>query len=94
MLVRSKDTAYRERALSNDDQWTIDEAEGLSRGLEGLALLGDHLDVGDNLSRCSLRHDGSSHGQSRKCEVAERNHIREFGNWNEEVCSDVVMLWC
>jgi hypothetical protein len=55
-----KDATYGKWALSNNDEGTIDDGDGLSRSLESLALIGDHLDVVNNLGRCDLCHYGSA----------------------------------
>lgn len=68
------------------DERTIDDTDTLSRGLKGLALLSDYLDVVDHLSRCDSCGDGSSEGQCGSEEVSDGNHFcggeRSFRFWS------------
>ena len=64
----------RERSQANDNQGTVDEVDRLSRFLESLTLLREHVDVFDDLSRCGLRSDRSSKSQSGGDDVAEGDH--------------------
>jgi hypothetical protein len=73
--VRETGNNLWEGALANNDQRGVEEGDGLGRGLEGLALLGDHLDVGDDLGGSGLCHDGCGEGNSRGEEGAERDHF-------------------
>ena len=46
-----KGETYRKGSLSDNDQRTVDDGDGLSRALESLGLLSDQLNVGDHLRR-------------------------------------------
>lgn len=61
----------REGTLADDDEGAVDDGDALCWGLKGLRLLGDHLDVGDDLSGGGLR--GDSGYESRGEEVAEKH---------------------
>jgi hypothetical protein len=61
-------------ALADDDQRTINDGDALSWSLQSLRLLGEHLDVGDDLGwgeRSECRRGG--HGSDEN--FAERNHF-------------------
>jgi hypothetical protein len=72
---------YREGALADDNQRAVDGIDALSRRLQGLALLSDHLDVVDNLSGRQLCEDRSADGQSRGEDGAEGNHDDCMVEW-------------
>jgi hypothetical protein len=72
--VGETDNELGEWALADDDQRTINDSDALSWSLESLRLLGEHLDIGDDLSwreRSEGRHGG--HGSDEN--LAERNHF-------------------
>jgi hypothetical protein len=89
--VRETRNDLWEGALANNDQRGVDEGDGLGWGLEVLALLGDHLNVGDDLGRSGLCHDGGGEGNSRSEEGAERDHFCG-GGWMRQCleCSRVL----
>jgi hypothetical protein len=63
MMVRFVSLASHKLLLrTNYDQWTIDNGYALCRSLKSLTFLGDHLDVVDHLSGCSLRNNGGCKG--------------------------------
>jgi hypothetical protein len=76
----------RERALTDNDERTVDDGDGLSWGLQRLRLLSHHLDVGDDLSRSER--SKSRCGASSSCEddVAERNHFDDEASENLKEC--------
>jgi hypothetical protein len=50
-----------EWSLSDDDQRPVDDGDALSRSLQGLGLLSDHVDVTDHLGWRELGDDWHSH---------------------------------
>lgn len=64
-----------EWSLADNDERSVDDGDGLSRGLESLALGGEHLDVADGLGGSDSRRDGSSESQSGSEDVADGDHF-------------------
>jgi len=54
----------REGSLTNSNQRSVHDSDALCWALKRLALLGERLDVFDNLSGRALRNDGSRKSQS------------------------------
>lgn len=75
--VRKSGNDLGERALTDDDQRTIDDSDTLSWCLKSLALLGDQFQVGDNLLWCHLCNDGCNHGHRGEKDLVEGNHDDE-----------------
>lgn len=73
--IREASDDLGEWTLADDDERTVDDGDGLSRCLEGLALCGEHLDVVDHLSGSDSCSDGSCKGQSGSKEVSDGNHF-------------------
>lgn len=62
--------AYREGALADDDQGRVEEGDGLGRGLQGLRLLRDHLEIVHDLGgRRLAQHGVAADGQGRDGEL-------------------------
>jgi hypothetical protein len=87
-IIQLCGATYREGALADDDQRAVDGIDALGRRLQSLALLGDGLDVGDDLSRRQLCEDRSADGQGRGDDGAEGNHgddcLVEWVGWREK----------
>lgn len=67
----------RKWALADDNERTVDDGDTLSWCLKSLALLGDHLEVGDDLLWSRLCNNGSDHGQRGEKDLVEGNHDDE-----------------
>lgn len=78
-----REVTYGEGTLSDDDQRTVDDGDGLSRSLKGLRLLGDHLDIADHLRR----REGSLNDLAAKGE--DGNDSAEDGETHFEVLKEV-----
>ncbi len=70
---------YRERALADGDQGSIDDGDALSRGLEGFGLLRDQLNAVGDLLRSGGCDDGCHKERGTNDKGAEGNHLGSGG---------------
>lgn len=67
--------AYRERSLTNDDQWGVENGDALGRRLEGLGLGRQNLNAIGELGGREGGHDRRRNESDASDEGAQGNHF-------------------